>query len=907
MTEAATPLIGRDDALAELEQRLSQAGEGRAHVVVLSGPAGIGRTAQVEQVAARHGGPVLRARGTPWEAQHAHGVLAQLMPGLNTEGDPVEVADRFTAGLATREGTTLAVVDDAHLADRRSLQALASAVRHHPGARLLVVATAVTDDPSLPADVLDLLPRIATVEIALAPLSAPEVSRLAAARGVFLHPSMAESLWRHTHGRPRPVVQLLAEVPHSTWARFDPDLPAPAAVAARVRERLSRCSPPARALAEAAAVLGPDTAARDVARLAGIEDDLLPVLDEAYTAGLIEFAPRGLTEVAPRDSMVRAAVLAAMGPAAAAAAHRRAADLMDDPTRKLRLLVAASPVPDPAVADRLDALAAEHAAVGAWGTAASLLHDASRLTDDRLQRESRLTRAVDASIGAGDVFAAAALVPEVESLRETPLRNAVLGYLAIVRGRAVEAESRLGRAWALVNAERDPDVAAQICQRYVLHALMRGRGEELVTWADRAVALAGPEAPAAVEAAAIRGLGLAGTGRARQAMTDYTALEERVRRGAQAQRVVMARGWLNLTVDSIDDARADLASAVPTTFLGGSTRISLWARAWLARAQFLAGEWDEAVRTIREAEPLLERSGIVLAAPLLHWTAVAVHALRGEWEAAEAALHRCDAGPQDYELMRVASCLAHAHLAEARADFSGVLRALRPLTQPWARGSIDEPGHWPWHDMYAHALVVEGRYAEADAFLRPHERLAADRRCASAIARLKAARGRLLGAQGDLTGSTTAFEQALETLETLPLRYDRARVNLVYGQTLRRAGKRRKADSVITTAREIFAGLGATTCVARCDRELKAGGMHAARSGRQAGELTPQEEAVAQLVARGLSNREVAAELFLATKTVQYHLTRVYAKLGVRSRAELAALRGSADGPTAATTRKEIE
>jgi DNA-binding CsgD family transcriptional regulator len=756
---------------------------------------------------------------------------------------------------------------------------------------LLVVAAAVTNDPRVGADVLELLAHIATTEVRLNPLTASEVSELAAARGILLHPSIAERLWRHTQGLPRYVGQLLSEVPTATWARFDPELPAPAAVTARVHERLHRCSPSARALVEATAVLGPGTALRDVALLAGIDDGLLPVLDEACATGLVELAPRRLTEVAPADPMVRTAIVAAMGPAAVAATHRRAADLVEDPARRLRLLVAASPVPDPAVADRLDALATERAAEGAWGSAASLLNDASRLTDDRLQRESRLTRAVDASIGAGDAFAAAALVPEVESLRETPLRNAVLGYLAIVRGRAAEAETRLGRAWALVNVEREPDVAALICQRYVLHALMRCRGEELVAWADSAISLSGPDAPAAVEAAAIRGLGLAAMGRAEEAMTDYADLGERVRHGAQAQRVVMARGWLNLMSDAIDDARTDLESAVPTTFLGGSTRISLWARAWLARAQFLTGEWDEAVRTISEAELLLDRTGIVLAGPLLHWTAVTVHALRGQWEAADRALRRCDAGPQDYEMIRVASCLAQAQMAEARADFAGVLRALRPLTQPWAGGSFDEPGHWPWHDMYAHALVLEGRYTEADTFLDRHERLAADRDRASARARLSAARARLLGVQGDLPASTAAFEQALGLIEALPLRYDRARVNFAYGQTLRRAGKRREADAVISVAREIFAGLGAVTYVARCDRELKAGGVHAVRSGRGADELTPQEEAVAALVARGLSNREVAAELFLATKTVQYHLTRIYAKLGVRSRSELAALR----------------
>ncbi|PXY22853.1 helix-turn-helix transcriptional regulator [Prauserella muralis] len=884
MVHRRPPLIARAAALAVLDGAAARVARDGPGFALVSGPSGVGRTALVDELASRHEGPVLRAAGASWETGRAFGVTGQLAPG----GDLV-------AGLGP--GTTLAIVDDAHWADTESLQALVSTVRHDHEARLLVVATCVSGDPHVPAGALDLLHRAATTTVALEPLTAPEVGELAAARGVPLHPSMAERLCRHTGGLPRHVVHLLAEVPRSVWTRFDPGLPAPAAVAARVRESLAACSPDARRLAEAIAVLGPGTAVRDAASMAGVDGDVLPLLDEVCGAGLVELAPHGLTQAGPPDPMVRAAVLATMGPAASADAYRRAADLIDDPVRRMQLLVGASPVPDAAVADRLDELATQRAAEGAWGVAASLLSDASRLTDDRLLRERRLTRAVDALIGAGDAFAAAALIPEVESLRETPLRNAVLGYLAIVRGRATEAQARLGRAWDLVNSEREPDVAAMICQRYVLHSLCRCRAGDLVDWADRAVSLVPRDTPAAVEAAAIRGLGIAGLGRGDEALACYAELAERVQHGAQAQRILMGRGWLNLMVDALDDARADLESAVPTTFLGGSTRISLWARGWLARAQFAAGEWDEALRTVAEAEPLLDRSGIVLAGPLLAWTAVSVHALRGDWDRAEEAVRRADAGPQDYDIMRVPSCLARAQLAEARADSAGVLRALRPLTGPSAGSSIDEPGQWPWADLYAHALVLQGRDAEAESFLDRHERLAAARGPASARARLGAARGRLLAMQGEPAASATAFEAALGLLEKLPLRYDRARVSFAYGQALRRAGKRRDADIVISGARETFASLGASTYVARCDRELKAGGVHATRSGRAVGELTPQEEAVAQLVARGLSNREVAAELFVTMKTVQYHLTRIYAKLGVRSRAELAALRGHEQAP----------
>ncbi|MFI5614202.1 LuxR C-terminal-related transcriptional regulator [Amycolatopsis sp. NPDC051903] len=248
----------------------------------------------------------------------------------------------------------------------------------------------------------------------------------------------------------------------------------------------------------------------------------------------------------------------------------------------------------------------------------------------------------------------------------------------------------------------------------------------------------------------------------------------------------------------------------------------------------------------------------------------------------------------NYLIRQLPGRLARALVAETRADSAGVLRALHPLTRPRLPSGVDEPGHWPWHDVHAHALILTGRLDEADAFLTPHERLAEKREHVSARARLASARGRLLGARNDLAGATAAFDEARELIATLPLRYDRARIDFAHGQTLRRLGRRARADTALTAAREGFATLGAATYVARCDRELKAGGVHVPRADH--GDLTPQEEAVVQLVSRGLSNREAAAELFLSVKTVQYHLTRVYGKLGIRSRTELAARRNP-DGP----------
>jgi DNA-binding CsgD family transcriptional regulator len=866
--------VGRDRELAELAARCAATGTTGADVVAVLGPEGVGKTTMVSRLAADHG-HAHAARALPWETDVPGAVLSQLLQ----EDVPADPATRFLDRISAHH-PALVIVDDAEHCDALSLQVLETAVRRHRAAPLLVVLTMAGPNPAVTQYV--------SAEMRLSGLETAGIAELAALRGRVLHPTMVDVLTRHTAGNPRDALALLDEVPAPVWSRHEAQLPAPAHTVTAVRSRLQRCGSQGRALVEALAVLSDRASLDEAVQLAGV-DDPLHAVDEAESSGLAT-TPTGF-DIVLRSHLVRAAVLDVMGVRAAGVAHRRAAEIVADPVRRLRHLVAATPVPDAALADEVDALARERGAEGAWAEAATLFREASRLTPEPLLRDDRLTRSVDALVAAGDTAGAAALVPAVESLRETPLRDAVLAYLAIVRGRAAEADVRLRRAWAIVNADRDPEAAALIAGRYVLHALMRCRGAELVQWADRAIALSGDDSPAGVEAAAIRGLGLSAVGHSARASAAYDELSARIRYGAQAQRVAMGRGWLQLAGDDLDGARSSFEGAVSTTELGGSARIALWALGWLARVQFLTGDWDDALTTVERGRLTAASSGIVLVTPLLEWTATQIHALRGDFGAAQAAVRTADAVTQGYEMMQLATYLARAQIAEAEADYAGVRRALEPLTR--MSGHITtEPGLWPWADILANAMVLDGQPDAADTFLAPHEQRAAARRGQrSTRARLGYARGRILGATGDITAARRAFDEALAELDGLPLRYDLARVNFAYGQTLRRAGKRRDADAVISTARDLYLSLGAQTYVARCERELKAGGVHVVRGPRGHAELTPQEDAVTSLVAQGLSNREVAAELYVSPKTVQYHLTRIYAKLGVRSRTELAALR----------------
>lgn len=879
---SAADCVGRDDELAVLGRFLADAQTGEATIVAVTGEPGIGKSSLVRCFADEHRGPVWRARCAPWESGTPGAVLHQLFQH-ELSGDPIAVADQILDLLGPRdssEGVRLIVVDDAEFADETSLQALVSTVRHHRGLPLLVVLT-VRDRASVAAT---LAPEV----VAISGLTGAAVAELASGRGRPLHPAIAQALTDHTGGNPGHVVALLAEVAESVWAMPGAALPAPKHVVADVRERLSDCGPQGQVLVMALAILGEHGSLTEAAQLADLPSPLAAI-DEASAPDLIvrSLIPGQLHEVRIRDSMTRVAVLDVMGAHAAGQAHRRAAVIVIDRGRSLIHRVNATPMPDAALADEVDALAHERGAGGAWAEAAGLFREASRLSRDRALRDQRLIRTADSLVAAGDVTSALAMVPALEALGETPLRDAVLAYLAIVRGRAAEAELRLARAWDIVDSDSDPDSAALIAQRFVLHSLSRCRSDQLVEWADRALQLADYDSPAGIEAAAIRGLGLGSSGRPDLAAQAYANLSERVHHGVQAQRVTLGRGWLQLAQDDLDGARSTLETAVATAHLGGSARITLWAYGWLGRVQFLTGDWDQALQTVTAGRGLAESSGIVLATPLLEWTAAQIGALRGAWEEADAAVRRAEAVTQDYEIMRAPIYFARAHIAEASADYGAVVRALDEVRKMSSTTSLKHPGFWPWADILANALVVDGKLDAAEIFLRTQEAVADEMGHRSTQARLGYARGRLLGATGDLVGARRSFERSLSLLDGLPLRYDLARVNFAYGQTLRRAGKRGEADPVLGAARDIYQSLGATTLVQRCDRELRAGGVNA-KLPRGDISLTPQEEAVTKLVSQGFSNREVAAELFVSAKTVQYHLTHVYAKLGIRSRVDLA-------------------
>ncbi|ADB74038.1 LuxR C-terminal-related transcriptional regulator [Geodermatophilus obscurus] len=892
-------VVGPATAAVQLDALLDRARTGGPVVALVEGPAGIGRTTVLRRFLHRHADlQVTAAAGLPWESSR-NGALARRLldddprhlPAPPDAADAVDLGTALAGRWESRagEGPLVVVVDDAHCADPVSLQAITSGLARLRDVAVLVLLARATGWPAAGEPrAVEVLDRLPAVPVPVPPLG-PAETRLLAARiaAVDLPLSVARRLCTHTAGIPRHLLELLNETPPARWSDWQTRLPVPSRVQQRVRRTLDGCPRPARALVEAAAVLGPTPVLADAAALAEVSDPI-GALDEACAAGLLEAtAGHGLDTLAFPERFVRDAVHATLTPAARHRLHLRAATLVTDDTDRLRHRVEAAPLPDAGLAEELVELARRKADEGAWAVVAGALIDAGRISPSRAAREERLLEAVDALAGAGLLGQAVDALPEVEALPSGPRRDAVLAYVAVQRGRRAEAVSYLDTAWRHRGSDRR--AAAVVCQRHVLHALADWDGDELVRWAGRAGEYAEPGAPAAVESRAIVGLGLAACGAVDAAFTAYRQAVAESPSGPQHQRSRMGLGWLSLAQDEPEAARRELESAVPTVRQTGSKRISLWALVWLARTRFVLGDWPGALDAVNQAEVLLGTTGLDLLRPLVHWTGAQVRALRGEQEAAERHLLLGAAAEHDYTVRTVPALLARASVAEAASDYDAVVRHLTPLVLRTPRGGLDEPGFWPWHDVYANALVVTGRLPEAEAFLAPHEATVRRRGHRSAGARLGYVRGRLLAARGDLLGAEEAFDQARAQLAGLPMPYERARVDFAHGVTLRRVGRRRDAAALLTTARQSFAALGAQVYVERCDRELKTGrpAPRAAEPGTE--NLTEQERTVATLVATGLTNKEVAASMLLSVKTVQFHLTRIYAKLGVRSRSELAA------------------
>ncbi|OOL32820.1 hypothetical protein GQ85_05165 [Rhodococcus rhodochrous] len=220
-------LVGRTRELSELDRHLGEARAGSPVLALVEGPPGIGKSALVQRFTeVLNGWQVRVSAGVPWEAARAWSTAEQLLQAPVTGGDPVEVAHEL---LSLVDDPTVLVVDDAHWSDSESLQALSSAVRRAHGKQLLVLLVTVDPLPeTVPDSTRQVLDHHRALSVHVRPLGPQDIAQLALTRiGVDLSPWTARRLFEHTLGTPRPILQLLDEIPRNQWQHWQARFPAP--------------------------------------------------------------------------------------------------------------------------------------------------------------------------------------------------------------------------------------------------------------------------------------------------------------------------------------------------------------------------------------------------------------------------------------------------------------------------------------------------------------------------------------------------------------------------------------------------------------------------------------------------------------------------------------------------------
>jgi DNA-binding CsgD family transcriptional regulator len=317
-----------------------------------------------------------------------------------------------------------------------------------------------------------------------------------------------------------------------------------------------------------------------------------------------------------------------------------------------------------------------------------------------------------------------------------------------------------------------------------------------------------------------------------------------------------------------------------------SGTVVLYYLTWL---HLIAGEWEQALERADESHQIaLEaaRDGDAAAALM---TRAVVEAHQGRLDDAQAHLDatRLFAHDPDRGLADAYAGIwawGAALVASSSGRPQAAVEQLEPVTATARTRGLHEPAYHFWFPTYADALLQVGRIEDAVELTAWIEQraLALERRWALAMsAHLQ---GAIQAAQGKLDGALNALARALELHDGVGRPFDRAWTLLVYGQTLRRAKRRREARATLQEACRELDRLGATLWAQRARSELARIGGRAPSDG-----LTPTEERIAALVAAGKSNKEVAAELFVTVRTVETNLSRIYGKLGLHSRGELAA------------------
>jgi len=604
----------------------------------------------------------------------------------------------------------------------------------------------------------------------------------------------------------------------------------------------------------------------------------LLVEDRTGSGGTIAFA----------HPLVHAAVRDDLGPARRRRLHQAAAALVSGPAA-LAHRVAAAVGPDERLAADLEVAAREAAEAGEVAQGAARLAQASAASTDRARQERRLLDAVAALAGSGDVSGALALWPQVAQLGARARRSALLGHLDLLCGRGAVVEAHLLEAWQAHNPDTEPLVGADAATSLASYLCTVRRLEEALVWSERAFAASAGDPAARLQALTVVALSLTLAGRAPEGLARLGELPAAAARvPIEATDGLVMRGMCRLFTDDLTGAMTDLSVGVARLRAGVRSTYSSQRLVYLSDAEYRLGAWDDALMHSALAVSLAHDADRTLDLAFVHGYAALVPAARGDWQLAGAHVEASRAAARAFGTGTgvTTAAMAGAELALARGDLDQVLSATAPAR---AMGRAEVPGVADWRPLEAEALIGLGRVDDAGAALAELEAAVPAHGLASASMTAARLHGNLAVLRDDLAGAEESFAAAWQLAPGLALPFQLALLERDDGRRLRRAGDRQSAVARLRQARDRLATLGARPHVAACERELAQCGAEIRPEQPPAWNLTASELAVARLVSTGRSNREVAGELYVSVKAVEFHLGHVYDKIGIRSRKDLAA------------------
>jgi DNA-binding CsgD family transcriptional regulator/exonuclease VII small subunit len=921
-------ILGRDIELSELRRFLGSAPAGPS-ALLLEGAAGIGKTTLwLEGIAdaRRMGYRTLVTRAAGSEATFSYAALGDLfaehlseaLPALpapqaraleaalmRTEAEGVS-SDPWAVSLASlavlrslaAAGPLVVAIDDVQWLDAPSARVLSFALRRLTDEPIAFLSS-LRIGPGSAGDPLSIDRTLARTERQeVGPMQEGPLGRLLRDRtGADLPRPVVVRLHRVSHGNPLFALEIARAMVRG-GVRPEPGepLPVPEDLQQLLSARLASLPEEARSPLLAIAAMSQPTVELALAA-ASPEHSARAGLAHAEEAGVIERADGRVRFTHP---LLASTVYVNASAGERRDLHVRLAGLVSDAEERARHLALASERPDAEVAVALDEAARHARARAAPDAAAELAELARQLTppEDVDSLRARSLQAAEYHFDAGDASQALGVLkdaiassPPGRERAQILFRLSAMSWMNLIHGVREPAEQ------AALEAGEDRELLSDAHMALTWVAFYLGDLEDAWHHAQRSVEHAQGITDPGTRADALATLGFVQFMRGQPAdalMTEALELQDlTMREGSWTEGSVYTtpRSILGLELmwsGDLEEARRVFEHELAEYEKHAMYTVRQEVLCYLAELECRAGRWEIAAGYAAEAMETVIESG---------QTETQAHvALFNQALAAAHLGHVDDARSWASEGVRLAlknDDLFNANwnravlgfLELSSSNFEQAHANLEPVVEYLERMRSAEPGFIPCIPDEVEALVALGRVEEAEPLV---DRLEAQGRAldrAWALATGARCRGLIAAARGDLEAAHLALERALEEHERVAQPFERARSLLILGRIERRAKQKRAARSSIERARDVFSELGASLWSALAESELARIGGRPARPL----ELTATEQEVARLVAEGRTNREVADALFMSPSTVQANLKRIFGKLGVRSRTELAA------------------